>query len=475
MKNTFIPAKSNLSRTSYEVLMICLKKESIKYLDKPIYWMVDPIRNKRVEKIQREILEPRRSMVFAINEIRLPTIRKEDLWQYTKFAIETLDYRKTEKSQRDREEFENERMESEDFSQNDQPTMESRFCHPVIVDAMPEFVPIDMGKPVYEHHIEAHLNSLKPYKKEVLYPNKNYKFYMNEVPMPKIVPPGTKTTYKIGKTPNYLDKKELGREKQKEWQDKVNVEMEKVLLGSLLLNQGVARWYKAKEPNKVRDYYAYNSPDKKLSQLIKLSTEMSDHHAHVNPNKRLNMKKTKSIKLKQNEIKAEYSAHIPENEDLKCVSENFSLRLLYYSFYLAGMPKRITYLEQVNMRLGLLRYTKDLHFRQYKGTKVRIKRKERYFLDQLFNFTIPKSKCEEPPVELKIEDDDDSGISDEEGVEVVDTFEEKPQKPAEIETTLALPLDPREEMSKKLLKKFGLDKPVKRKKYKSSYAEYSDY
>jgi hypothetical protein len=93
-------------------------------------------------------------------------------------------------------------------------------------------------------------------------------------------------------------------------------------------------------------------------------------------------------KEKKNLLKTNLATRSIENKEKLHMCENFSLRLMYYSFYLAGTTKNIASLSPENMRLGLMRHKYNMHFRQFKGTKVRVRKRERHFLDELFSFVI---------------------------------------------------------------------------------------
>jgi hypothetical protein len=71
MKSPFVPHKANLTRTNYEVMMIALKRASEKYLLKPIYWRVDPIRLNRVRRLEEEVIEPKEAAMCLIPELDL--------------------------------------------------------------------------------------------------------------------------------------------------------------------------------------------------------------------------------------------------------------------------------------------------------------------------------------------------------------------------------------------------------------------
>jgi hypothetical protein len=77
MKAPFYPHKANLTRTNYEVMMIALKRASQKYLQKPIFWRVDPIRLNRVRRLEEEVIKPKEAAMCLI-----PTL---DLRYYPKY------------------------------------------------------------------------------------------------------------------------------------------------------------------------------------------------------------------------------------------------------------------------------------------------------------------------------------------------------------------------------------------------------
>lgn len=58
MRSIHVPNRGNLNRTQFETMMICLKMASKEYLEKPIYWKVDPIRKNRAQKIYEQVVVP---------------------------------------------------------------------------------------------------------------------------------------------------------------------------------------------------------------------------------------------------------------------------------------------------------------------------------------------------------------------------------------------------------------------------------
>jgi hypothetical protein len=265
MKSMFVPDKANLNRTQYEVLMILLKLESQKYLDKPIYWKIDPKRLTRVAKIQKELLNERES-IKAVSTIRLPDVKKENFWNYIEVDYNVVNDDNVKEAINDRRWEELKKMMAEDFNvDGDLNKMKNKFTQLVIRDVMPPPVVLDLfGGSTTEEEIEAYEKSLIPIKTKFLIPNENFRVYIDQTPLKEIPEPILKKHKKTIKNPSAIKKEDLFKNKQEQWQEAANIEMSKVLTSSLQLTKSLQILRK-----EDRNSYTQHFTDRKLEYKMR--------------------------------------------------------------------------------------------------------------------------------------------------------------------------------------------------------------
>jgi len=119
MKGPFIPKKANLSRTDYEVLMITLKHYAKTIMGENIYWKIDPIRRRRVERLKQEVVEPIWKTMRITSEVKIPDL---DILRKNTYTVEEK-IRHPDPTEKFRSEaiarFETRYMSAEDFDAGD--------------------------------------------------------------------------------------------------------------------------------------------------------------------------------------------------------------------------------------------------------------------------------------------------------------------------------------------------------------------
>jgi len=112
MKSKYVPARSHLNRTSYEMVMILVKHYAKEILDENIYWKVDPIRLHRAARIRSEVVDPVIRSLKVTNKILYPLIKSERVT--TTEIVRVIDPRDVGR-ERAINRAEARKMESEDF------------------------------------------------------------------------------------------------------------------------------------------------------------------------------------------------------------------------------------------------------------------------------------------------------------------------------------------------------------------------
>jgi len=71
----------------------------------------------------------------------------------------------------------------------------------------------------------------------------------------------------------------------------------------------------------------------------------------------------------------------PTDQKILSISENFSLKVLFYSLQLAGVQKTISCLDPLEMRTSILRFYNGYHFRYSRNSQHKVKKRNRYLVD----------------------------------------------------------------------------------------------
>jgi len=368
MKSVYVPARANLTRTTYEVMMITLKKESEKYLDKPIYWKVDPIRLRRVQKLQQEILEPLKSQVKLIDKIRIPEIEPTQLCKYLDnkepppvFQTSGIVYVSENK-----ELMERELMALEDFDfERKKSVFYIKFTEPA-------------------QAFDKYLKYRKPYPDDKQHA---YNVYLSQ-PIHRFP---TKVVKKV-KNPDYISKQLLGEMRKESWQAKANLKMKVILDNSLTLTNSIIRTKKECEHDRGIRYFGEANKKPEIAKFFGDDTPARKIKAVeerlLGENKKQRELKHKKVKgkltiptVKKSLINNLINDNLPTDQKILSISENFSLKVLFYSLQLAGVQKSISCLDPLEMRISILRFYNGYHFRYSRNSQHKVKKRNRYLVD----------------------------------------------------------------------------------------------
>jgi len=114
MISVYKPDRANLNRTSYEVMMICLKRAyTAIFGDKQFYWKIDKRRIPRVLKIET-LIGPKVESIGLVEKVKLPEVPIENL--YKKLKIVKEEDRVDERVENYIQETELDLMRSEDIN-----------------------------------------------------------------------------------------------------------------------------------------------------------------------------------------------------------------------------------------------------------------------------------------------------------------------------------------------------------------------
>jgi hypothetical protein len=115
MKTEIVPAKANLNRTQYEVLMILVKQYAQELIGKNVYWKVDRKRNNAVKDIRENFVEPLRKAMKLTSKIRLPEMKIRPKIVFSEDVARLVPDETEEGRANEIAKFESEMMASEDF------------------------------------------------------------------------------------------------------------------------------------------------------------------------------------------------------------------------------------------------------------------------------------------------------------------------------------------------------------------------
>jgi len=149
MKSKYVPARSHLNRTSYEMVMILVKHYAKEILDEKIYWRVDPIRLHRAARIRAEIVDPAIRSLKVTDKILYPLIKSERVT--TTEIVRVIDPKDVER-ERAINKAETEKMESEDFDAGKENMIKKYFYMKTVIipPTSEDFVEYTVGEVIQE-------------------------------------------------------------------------------------------------------------------------------------------------------------------------------------------------------------------------------------------------------------------------------------------------------------------------------------
>jgi uncharacterized protein YccT (UPF0319 family) len=369
MKTEIIPARSDLNRTQYEVLMILIKHYAKTLIDKEVYWKIDKKRRNCVKEIIETIVEPKRKMMKVSGQILLPTVSET-----TNMVVRIPIYEEVpDPSEPHRAStislFEREMMAAEDFDAGSVEGQEKLHMN-VRTEIIPgKLTPAKPPKPLkgkfgaFKEEIARYdalvasegyvkpprkfakmgkLSGRKilkmPEYKKIVEPKQKYFKYLDNSPHgistttgPIKVKLGVRT--EVSKWQSKIDIRS-----QDKWQEEANINMAAVIDNSFKYNIAETKTVKTYRNNREdQKYRALLRRDKKAKFVRKIARNAGGLL-------RSSLRKSEVLMEKT----AEYTERIKE-AGLTQLQNKINMRSLYYSFYVLGQHKSIARMGHLDM------------------------------------------------------------------------------------------------------------------------------
>jgi hypothetical protein len=354
MRTPYIPARDNLNRTTYEVMMICLKEYAFDLAGIKIFWKVDPKRFNRVQKLKQEVCEPALMLkaenmekTFFYSRIVEKVVLKEN--------VEVFPDKDFEERQQIIQENEQFQMELEDFPAGDEAALEKLHCRVHVKKSHPhkekwkhkvpkkDEVKKTSAELRYARYQERRRRQGEAVITRTVIPEATYEEYLQ--PKPHGLNP-----FNTPRVRKYLTEERVKEVQthdpntQERWQATVNLEMDKVLLYgkradyNLRVNISLP-WEKHRIPGNRRD----RDPQEKLNIV---ESHINNYEPRIAP--RIRQLRTKREAARRNKIR-ELKKTYPDHSFPKELVEQYTLKLLFYVFYVFGATQGVACLTHQQM------------------------------------------------------------------------------------------------------------------------------
>jgi hypothetical protein len=382
MKTPYIPARDNISRTSYEVMMICLKEYAFELAGIKIFWKVDIKRNNRVERLRKQVCEP---------ALLIKPASGERTFQFSKIVetvklVEHVDVTPDQDFLRRQaiiEENELFQMSLEDFPAGDEAALEKLHCRvhekrykkrsnkPIRGPSSTDRALSVQERQFAQWNRIRKLNATSEVRRTVT-PESSYAEYLkpaahglNPFNSPRINRYYTEHRVKEVQTHN--------PETQERWQVTANIEMEKVIqYGARVdynqrLNVSLPGSKKVLLPSNRRD----KDPRKKLEII---QGQLSQSFTVIAPNIKIMRRKREVARKKRiAQVEKEYPDHVVPRE----LTESYNMKLLFYVMHVMGVGPGIACLTQEEMHKCIESVGRNHKIRGVKREKKKYRLKKR--------------------------------------------------------------------------------------------------
>jgi hypothetical protein len=354
MRTPYIPARDNLSRTSYEVMMICLKEYAFDLAGIKIFWKVDMKRSNRVERLRQQVCEPALLIKPASGQKTFFFNRVVERTELVEHVDVTPD-KDFPRRQAIIEENEQYQMGTEDFPAGDVAALEKLHCkvkekrykqriRKPIQGPRPTDAPMTVQERQFaQWRRNRRLNEASIVKRTVT-PEPSYAEYLhpgvhglNPFDTPKVVRYFTEHTVREVQTHN--------PDTQERWQVTANIEMEKVIkYGAKVdyqqrINISLPGSKKVILPGNRRD----RNPRSKLETIL---GQLGPYEGKIAPRiKRLREQRGVQRRKRIESVAEKYPDHVVPKE----LTESYNMKLLFYVMYVMGVGPGIACLTQEEM------------------------------------------------------------------------------------------------------------------------------
>jgi len=365
MKTEIVPAKANLNRTQYEVLMILVKQYAQELIGKSVYWKVDKKRNNAVKDIRENFVEPLRKAMKVTSNIRLPAVQIRPKIVFSEDVLRLVPDETEERRAKEIAKFESKMMASEDFdagnakqqasihtlvekghtSTIEEPDVLVRVGNNVVIDRprLPKqkqwrFIP--RGTVITTSPTEEYERYVAPKAHGI-----DTSSGLKEVVEKKVV-----------SISRWTDDIQIDR--QAKWQETANINMAAVLKGAFIYNlQEVEARRKWKNKAMGQRYRIRLKKGARKEYLDKVS---QSYFTHLGPKS----KKASSLMAKGIEYKKQVN-----QAGLRQLQNKINIRSLFYSMFVMGQHKAVAQMNYRDMVTLLI-----CHKQNRKFTPVRNKR-----------------------------------------------------------------------------------------------------
>jgi hypothetical protein len=383
MKTPYIPARDNISRTSYEVMMICLKEYAFDLAGIKIFWKVDAKRNNRVDRLRKQVCEPALLIKPASGE---KTFFFNKIVEVTKLVehvdvIPDVDFQRRQAIIEENELFQ---MSLEDFPAGDERALEKLHCkvrekkykkkladHPIRGPTSTDRMLTAAERQKAQWNRRRKLNEASVVHRTVI-PEPSYAEYLhpevhglNPFETPRFNRYYTEHVVKEIQTHN--------PDTQERWQVTANIEMEKVI------KYGARVDYRQRVnvslPGSKRVLLPSNRRDKDpIRKLEIIRGQLGPYHAMIAPNiRKLRQQREKERKERIAHVAEEYPDHVVPKE----LTESYNMKLLFYVMHVMGVGPGIACLTQEEMLKCIESVGRNHKIRGVKRDKKKYRLKKR--------------------------------------------------------------------------------------------------
>jgi len=401
MRNPHVPARANLHRTAYEVMMICLKEYAMELAGINIYWKVDPKRTNKVQRLKKQVCEP----ALGISTIKLPLV-----FDYTKKIVVTeevvheavfpdRDHPRRVEAIREIEEY---NMGLEDFDAGSVEALEEKHynVHKKLIYPRRKVVPGAHTRRTADatdrttSRIKWRIKDSKEIKarKEQGYYQKSYtpkpSYYEYANPESHGIDPVDHTHVEVRK--EYVEKivrQTHNPTTQERWQIKANIEMSRVLEVGLIADYNQRLNQRVMGPKLfIRDQSRLDMPVRDKIRRLKYHVE-DPRMGGTAVMKAKRQKRIRAVQARAKKARIEHADKVLPS----ALVEQYNVRLLFYTLHTLGLKKGVACLTHEQMLKCLEFSGRDLKLPSCnrQNNRIRFQKRDRivarYYLKKFFS------------------------------------------------------------------------------------------